>query len=539
MEAEFLQNFIGKFTSDGDIYDKFFTALRSGTNKIVHNTVSENFQLDENWIYTIEGGLYSIEAIIRNPRKFIREEEVTVDVARAKRTTSKTVRHLASHTQYVEAAEEDNVRPKKVLVAEIEEDIAIYENRFVFALINKLNDFVERRNHDIQNRAESADYTNLNVNSEFNVGKNNFKCNLEIKVKEPTHDEENLEVQNGLLEKISLIRKRIQLIKQTAFYHQLTKSKPVKPPIQKTNLLRMNVDYRNCYNLWLFISAYNHLGFSIHVTEKDLPVEGDYYDDLTVVVGLAVQSLVTDGNLRREMYSEIPIKKKQEKDFRLVTNYNFTPDFGVGKENVSEGEDAVNEYYFRQMRDELVRATKRKNDVVETKDLDLNFRHFYRSIAKINGEMYKDIIYSEMPEKVGGRTVIQKREQAVKNQKLLLRRFAQLSKLQRAEFEKTLKMEKRELLKLEKLEEDLQKAKKQRIRKQEAAQKKKLRLKKIEDRERDAIISAEAYERDLRGVKAAKTAQKDEERRLRREEAKRERELKKLQELKDKYDGEE
>ena len=113
MEEGYLRDFIGKFQGDGEIYDKLYAALRSGDNKLFHNFVSEHFALDDKWIYTIEGALFSVELIARNPRRFIKEEEEIVDVERAKRTTAKTVRHLSSHTQNIQSVTSDNVRPKR------------------------------------------------------------------------------------------------------------------------------------------------------------------------------------------------------------------------------------------------------------------------------------------------------------------------------------------------------------------------------------------------------------------------------------------
>lgn len=535
MEEGYLRDFIGKFQGDGEIYDKLYAALRSGDNKLFHNFVSEHFALDDKWIYTIEGALFSVELIARNPRRFIKEEEEIVDVERAKRTTAKTVRHLSSHTQNIQSVTSDNVRPKKVLVSEIQEDIAIYENRFVYSLIDRLSLFVEQRYRDIGDKAKNFDNTNLSMRSAFSMGKSEFECSLDIKVKEPSRDVEATERLTELLEKVENIRKRIRILKNTDFYRELAKSKPVKPPIQKTNLLRMNVDYRNCYQLWLFISAYTNVGYSVDVTEKNLPVEGDYFDDLTVVTSLAVQSLVTDGLIRRETYDAIPASKRSEKDYKVVTNYKYVPDFGTDKNKA--GEDSVNEYYFRQMRNELIRATRR-NAITEEKQLDLNFSRFFKAIAKINGSMYKDIIKSEYEKQPKGRSDIQKKEAAVGNQKTLLKRYHQLAKLQKSEFEKTLKLEKRELLKLEKLQADLNKAKKRRVDKIEANRKKQEKLKKIASQSRLAEQNAAAYERELRGMAAAEAARKEEERQQRRVEAKRARELKKYQELKEKFDGE-
>lgn len=533
MEDQFLSDFIEKFEGEDELYTKFFLALRAGNNSIFHNFVSENFILDDSWIDTIDGVLYSVETIIRNPRRFIKEEREVVPVEKAKRINSGTVRHLSSHTQFIQAVTEDNVRPSKVLVAEIDEDLAIYENRFLYTLIERLVGFVEQRYVDIRAKAKNFDNTTLKMHSDFFMGRNRFDCNLEIKVREPSRNKEAKEKLDEQIKKIERLRKRIRIIKNSEFCRILSKAKPVRPPIQKTNLLRKNVEYRNCYQLWLFVSAYNTLGYSVDVYEKMLPVDGDYYDDLTAITSLAVQAMVTDGSLRRSSYNKIPETKRLERDYKVVQTYKYNADFGA--DTKQQGEEAVNEYYFRRMKDELTRAIRR-NQLEESKELDLNFRHFFRAIAKINGEMYKDIITSEYEKQPNGRSPIQKKEMAVRNQRLLLRRYHQLSQLQKAELEKTLKLEKREILKLEKLETDLAKAKARRLDQIERNKKKKLKA--LEAQARRAEQAADAYERDLRGLEAAKQVQKEDEQRLRREEAKRAREFKKYQELKEKFDGE-
>lgn len=532
LKPHYVEEFIQKFEADGELYVKFLKGLRAGSNTVFHNFITERFSLDDSWIFTIGASLMSVENIVRNPRRFIKEEYDVVAVEKAKKINSKTVRHLSSHTQNIQAVTDDNVRPSKVLVAEIDEDLAIYENRFVYALVERVSNFVDKRYKDIRGKSRNYDKTNLKMHSSFRLGQNTFQCDFDIKVKEPSRDLVAAARLREQLQKIELIRKRLRIIRNTEFCRVMARAKPVKPPIQKTNMIRMQTDYRNCYQLWLFVSAYNTLGYSVEVTEKMLPVDSDYYDDLTIINGLALQSLITDGNLKRSLYNKIKATTLIDREYKVVQNYKYNADFGA--DTKKQGEDAVNEYYFHQMRKELIRAV-RHNQIEEKKELDLNFRHFYRSIAKINGEMYKDIITSEYEKLPKGRSPIQKKEAAVKNQNVLLRRYHQLAQLQKQELEKTLKLEKRELLKLEKLQIDLAKEKKRRLDTIEKNKKKKLKA--LEKQARLAQQTADAYERDLRGLETAKQVQKEEEQRLRREEAKRARELKKYQELKEKFDG--
>ena len=146
MDKSFLNDFIARINGDSESYLRFFAALRGGENKVLHNVVSQAVMLEDDWILTIEGALHSIEAIVRNPRKFIASNELILDVAKVRRTNSKTVMHLTTHSQFVQNIDDNgDVMPKKLLTFEMDEDIAIYENRFICALVNRLIMFVERR----------------------------------------------------------------------------------------------------------------------------------------------------------------------------------------------------------------------------------------------------------------------------------------------------------------------------------------------------------------------------------------------------------
>jgi len=60
------------------------------------------------------------------------------------------------------------------------------------------------------------------------------------------------------------------------------------------------------------------------------------------------------------------------------------PSFAEDKKTA--GEDTVNEFYFRQMKNELVKATGR-GTLAEEKQLKMNFQRFFKAIEKINNAM--------------------------------------------------------------------------------------------------------------------------------------------------------
>lgn len=456
MNKPSIDNFITKIGGDGDSFLRFFTALRGGENKVLHNLVSHAVQLSDDWILTIEGALHSIEQIVRNPRKFIAENELILDVAKVRRTNSKTVRHLTTHSQFVQNIDKDGeVTPKKLLTFEMDEDLAIYENRFICALIKRLITFVERRFKELDGKLDTSEQTNVCLQSEFNMGKAKFKCNVNLQVEEPPENSKEVDRNKDLFERIQLIRRRLRVLQSTEFMKKLEKTKPVRPPIQKTNLLNKNVDYNNCYKLWLYISSYTYLGYSIEVKDKNLPVDGDYFDDLTVIAGLSLQSLLTDRIIKKERYDEIEYSEPEEREYTIVTDYTFTPDFNSSKQQ--PGEETINEYYFKKMKDELTAAAQEGDFTIENK-LNVNFNKFFRSISRINDEMYNEIIEEQIKGVTDDAKIdspIAKIRKEIKEQQERVRRRKLFLKLKWEEVERAQRMSERAEAKLARLQKEL------------------------------------------------------------------------------------
>ena len=121
MNKDFLNEFLNKISGDKDELDRFIAALRSGENSVSHFNFTQSVQMQDDWIIEIESALTSVEQIVHRPRKFISENELLLDVAKVRRTTTKTVRHLTTHSQFVQNYEKDTgeVTPKKLLSVEI------------------------------------------------------------------------------------------------------------------------------------------------------------------------------------------------------------------------------------------------------------------------------------------------------------------------------------------------------------------------------------------------------------------------------------
>ena len=62
---------------------------------------------DTSWIDMVEDCIPYLDNIIRNPRRFIVQEENIVPIEKTKVVTEESIRHLAQHTQLIQDVKED------------------------------------------------------------------------------------------------------------------------------------------------------------------------------------------------------------------------------------------------------------------------------------------------------------------------------------------------------------------------------------------------------------------------------------------------
>ena len=115
--------------------------------------------VDVTWVDTIEDSLEAFQTIINAPRNVIKEEELIVNVANAKKTGTEVVQHLAQHSNLVEDFNYDtgDVRPSRLMQRYREDSTELYENKIVFTALESAYQFVKIR-HDALFSAMSDEF---------------------------------------------------------------------------------------------------------------------------------------------------------------------------------------------------------------------------------------------------------------------------------------------------------------------------------------------------------------------------------------------
>lgn len=150
MEEKRIDSLVDRIWANEIDPDKIYNLVTCGSNKLSHNMLVEKLVLDDQWIGQMEYGLKSVENIIRNPKKSILEDAIIVPVEKSKKVNERSIRHLTMHSENVKSIDGDDVKPKSVLTPIIEDELAIYENRFIYCLIDRAHQFIEKRYKTIE-----------------------------------------------------------------------------------------------------------------------------------------------------------------------------------------------------------------------------------------------------------------------------------------------------------------------------------------------------------------------------------------------------
>lgn len=437
---------------EDDFYEILTEYVARGKTEIQQNRIVETLELDDTWINTIENCLVSLEKIVKDPKKSIIDYYELVNVEKARRTDSNTVRHLSQHTSYIRKIEDDGrINPSKVLTRAMDEDMLIYENRFVVALINNLLYFVTGRYNAIKKNIDTYDTTNLKMNSKFKLRRGDVEFDLNLRIRNETRNRVVLQKNHMLLGKLDNIRKRINIITGTYFYRLVSKAKPVVPPIMKTNIINMQKDYNACYKLWLFISSYNTVGYSVDVTTKNLKIDTDYYDDLTMLIALTMKTLFNNHAVRRLSYKKTPFKRHAKRRYKEIRKI----DYDQYARNVAnfDDRDGINQFYYDKIKDMIMKKEELKpNELKNVVTVKASFNTFYKSITDMTNEIFNDVMgLSKIDVPLKKIDSLQKKYYAYAKQDEYFKKYQLLSRLKLKDLQKTLLKENTQKIKLEKL----------------------------------------------------------------------------------------
>ena len=299
--------------SSTEFYEYFMDAVSRAENEFQFSNRKMEKAVDLNWVDRIEQTLPSIQNIISNPRNIIREEELIVNAANAKKAGPDVVRHLSQHASFVEDYNDKtgDIRPTKLMQKYREDSEELYENRLVFTTMEMAYHFIKIR-HDALFEAMSDEYgAKLRVKSDMESATEMVHMEMFLHIKETESamdtDERNAEV----FARISRLYRLLTTFMNSTFAKQMAKTPRIKGTIYKTNVLKRHPDYRKVEMLLEYLRNYSDIGYSIRVVEQTPTINETFQRD--IYHNILFNYMVLKGYLQDESDRVIPTKPKEKK----------------------------------------------------------------------------------------------------------------------------------------------------------------------------------------------------------------------------------
>ena len=262
---------------EDDRYFRYLFELAQASDTTIEQRREELEKVvDEEWLNVIEETLPSINAIIEKPRRFITTEEEVVPVSLARKISADSVRHLAQNTQFLASSDDGGIHPTRILNVSTRETYDLYENRFVYHLIKRLLAFVDKRTDVIFWSTGNEICNRFKMHSKIDDAYEEIEYTVELAVKNRQSFAENDADNVGTFMRIDRVRRLVMSLGKSSFCQLMNGCASVHSPIQRTNLMIKDPDYRACYKLWQFMERYDEVGYTINVHDSQMAVDDEY-----------------------------------------------------------------------------------------------------------------------------------------------------------------------------------------------------------------------------------------------------------------------
>ena len=336
---------------------------KTDANFICTSDIKET-KIDYSWLNVLEDTLPNIDKIVRNPRRFIIQEEDVVIVEKTKKVSQETIKHLAQHSENIQDIDEFNeVVPKKLLNVHKEDTADLYENRFIYTLVTRLESFINRQLENMDLVSNKEIKKDVSYKAETNI--NNKKVNIELKM----HEEDKIELDDFETDYKSRILACYEIIsgfRTTEMIRELVGCSLVSNPIRKTNLILREPNFQKAYILWEYLDHFEFKDPKVVNYEKLTDTTKETKDEFTL-------SYFIDCNAIDEKRENLmKYKDTEAKLNKLINDYVYEDN-----QNINEFIEKAKSYY--------IIAQKEKEERIE------NITKIYKDFIEIHNDKIKKL----------------------------------------------------------------------------------------------------------------------------------------------------
>ena len=320
--------------------------------------------IDEEWVKKIEEGLEFVQKAIEEGRQFIRTNSEVVPIEKVKKVSRESVEHLAKHSDlitHVPENPEDDLIPDQILMVEKLTDYAVYENRFLYLLLVYLINFIDFRLDKIE-KLRATYLGEFSIDKTIKTKGVNFDVKISLKENRTNNPYPLIDTKaDALIRRVNDCKQIVNALLNTELMVEVSKSPMIKPPITKTNVLKMNNNFKRSLALYEYVASYKGEGFtSEEITREYHPFVEDKGEDVAELVNLTEFVSYKYGNeissLLESEFQREELRRKEEEAKRIVEQIRRL------KKRVAESGKSMEEYML---------MLENRNKVLESAEEDL------------------------------------------------------------------------------------------------------------------------------------------------------------------------
>ena len=297
----------------------FFNNTRSS---LTVSTDMKRVETDFEWLDLMEDTIKYLDNILRNPNRFIVNEEEIVKIELARKTTVESIRHLSKHTNFIQKIEDNgDVKPSKILNILKDESYDTYENRLIYTLIDNMRNFVELKKKSLDSTSSIKDIKKAQYSGKTNVG--NEQVVIELNYISSLNEKKNSLGDKELESRIKKLEDNILMLTSSDVYKTLKRMNVARviPPIKKTNVILKNTNFQYAMKLWDYLQSHIANDAKVIKTNKTYQDDGvlkEYFNSTFLLDYLALNTLSESTDIKtKEKVSEDITDKLVQKIIEL------------------------------------------------------------------------------------------------------------------------------------------------------------------------------------------------------------------------------
>ena len=361
--------------------DFLFNELQQGEKTIYNKTVRETKIFDGNFLDVVIGAYPSLLKICRDPKKTLAYMQEVVAMEKAKKVDSESIRHLASHTQYIRDINEQNeVIPSKILSTYAEDNIGIYENCFIKSLINRVIVFLDTRLKLMDENLESISADEIRYKNNIKLSHRKIDLEMNIKISNEILDE--TQKARELFDKTKNALDKYRALKGTGLYQAVAKLKDVVPPIMKTNIILHNPDFKIAYNLWLYIDRTTEVGYNVQSDEKTKDDDDVILNDFNHIGVFLINDLMHQRGIQslEAFDGEKNVRELKHDD---ITKYELEP------KDIKLSHQEISEYLLSRISE--IFEEKYKESLSQGLSYEMSVKRVFREMIDVLNRIYPNL----------------------------------------------------------------------------------------------------------------------------------------------------